>query len=67
VELYLHSPNTPSWCGVQLKHRDNFTFNVTYPIASKKASRIFGMRGRDKLYRLLNVCELRETQLIPTH
>jgi hypothetical protein len=27
VELYLHSPNTPSWRGAQLKHRDNFTFN----------------------------------------
>jgi hypothetical protein len=26
VELYLHSPNTPSWCGAQLKHRDSFTF-----------------------------------------
>jgi hypothetical protein len=26
VELYLHSPNTPSWPGSQLKHRDNFTF-----------------------------------------
>jgi hypothetical protein len=26
VELYLHSSNTPSWRGVQLKHRDNFTF-----------------------------------------
>jgi hypothetical protein len=25
-ELYLHSPNTPSWRGVQLKHRGNFTF-----------------------------------------
>jgi len=25
VELYLHSPNTPSWGGAQLKHRDNFT------------------------------------------
>jgi len=29
VELYLHSPNTPSWPGVQLKHRDNFTFYLT--------------------------------------
>jgi hypothetical protein len=28
VELYLHSPNTPSWRGVQLKHRDNFTLHV---------------------------------------
>jgi 5-methylcytosine-specific restriction endonuclease McrA len=27
VELYLHSPNTPSWRGAQLKkHRDNFTY-----------------------------------------
>jgi hypothetical protein len=26
VELYLHSPDTPSWRGAQLKHRDNFTF-----------------------------------------
>jgi hypothetical protein len=26
VELYFHSPNTPSWRGAQLKHRDNYTF-----------------------------------------
>jgi hypothetical protein len=26
VEIYLHSPNTPSCRGAQLKHRDNFTF-----------------------------------------
>jgi hypothetical protein len=28
VELYLHFPNTPSWCGAQFKkkHRDNFPF-----------------------------------------
>jgi len=25
MELYIHFPNTPSWCGAQLKHRDNFT------------------------------------------
>jgi hypothetical protein len=25
MELYFHSPNTPSWCGAQLKHRDDFT------------------------------------------
>jgi hypothetical protein len=30
VELYNHSPNTPSWRGAQLKkqHRDNFTFTL---------------------------------------
>jgi hypothetical protein len=26
VELHLHSPNTPSLRGAQLKHKDNFTF-----------------------------------------
>jgi hypothetical protein len=27
VELYFHSPSTPSWRGAQLKkHRFNFTF-----------------------------------------
>jgi hypothetical protein len=33
VELYLHSPDMPSWHGAQLrkKHRDNFTF--TFPLS----------------------------------
>jgi hypothetical protein len=26
VELYLHSPTTPSWRGAQGEHRDNFLF-----------------------------------------
>jgi hypothetical protein len=30
VELYLHSPTTPSWRGAELKHRDNFTFYLLY-------------------------------------
>jgi hypothetical protein len=29
VDLYLHSPNTPSWHGAQLQHRDNFYFFTT--------------------------------------
>jgi hypothetical protein len=33
VELYLHSPNKPSWRGAQLKYRDNFTFTFTLPQA----------------------------------
>jgi hypothetical protein len=28
MELYLHSPNMPSWRDTQLKHRDNFTFTL---------------------------------------
>jgi hypothetical protein len=27
---YLHYPNTPSWRGAQLKHRDNFTFYLYF-------------------------------------
>jgi hypothetical protein len=30
VELYLHSPNTSSWRGAQLEHRDNFTFSFVF-------------------------------------
>jgi uncharacterized membrane protein YqjE len=49
VELYLHSPNTPSWHGAQLKHRDNFTFylvqadihKVYFNINMKKSNLIF--------------------------
>jgi len=26
VELYIHSPDKPSWRGAQLKHRNNFIF-----------------------------------------
>jgi len=26
VDLYIHSPDTPSWRGAQLKRRGNFTF-----------------------------------------
>jgi hypothetical protein len=32
--LYLHSPNSPSWRGAQLKHRDNFTFYLYVQILS---------------------------------
>jgi len=28
VELYFDSPNTPSWRGAQLRHRDNFTLPI---------------------------------------
>jgi hypothetical protein len=38
--LYLHTPNTPSWRGSQLKHRDNFT------LPSKKGSNIISTLTR---------------------
>jgi hypothetical protein len=28
MELYLHSPYTPSWRGTQLKHRENLKVNL---------------------------------------
>jgi hypothetical protein len=30
MEQYLHSLNTPSWCGSKSKHKDNFTFTLYY-------------------------------------
>jgi hypothetical protein len=36
VELYLHSPNTSSWRGAQLKHRDNFTLPLPLPYITKR-------------------------------
>jgi hypothetical protein len=39
VELYLHSANTPSWRGAQLKHRDNFTFTFTSWEDSRKSKK----------------------------
>jgi hypothetical protein len=39
MELYLHSPNTPSWRGAQLKkHRDTFTFTFTVMEEAKQMS-----------------------------
>jgi hypothetical protein len=37
VELYIHSPNTPSWRGAHLKkkHRDNLTFTLHIPSMHK--------------------------------
>jgi hypothetical protein len=29
VDLYLHSPNTSSWRGTQVEHRDKFLHNDT--------------------------------------
>jgi hypothetical protein len=38
VELYFHSPNTPSWRGAQFKkNRDNFTFILLYLYHAMKA------------------------------
>jgi hypothetical protein len=35
--VYLHSPNTPSRYGAQLKHRDNLTF--AFPLFLTKLTR----------------------------
>jgi hypothetical protein len=38
VELCLHSPNTPSWRGAQLKHRDNFTFTFMGSLSPRNSA-----------------------------
>jgi hypothetical protein len=60
VELYLHSSNTPSWCGAKLNHKDNFTFTFTLKkkaACSSKTSVILPL-GHNAIPRLLyNECE----------
>jgi len=36
VEMYLHSPNMPSWLGAQLRHRDKFTFAAPLLLFTRK-------------------------------
>jgi hypothetical protein len=36
-KLHLHSPNTR---GAQLKHRENFTFTLIYPVLTHSSKRL---------------------------
>jgi hypothetical protein len=40
-------PNTPSWHGPQLKHRDNFTFDewIQIPVVARSKARMFWKRS----------------------
>jgi hypothetical protein len=55
---YLHTP-VRSWCGAQLKHRDNFTFYLQRPIFFhshfKPTSLNVGYKFRDILLRIWEV------------
>jgi hypothetical protein len=61
VMLYLHYPNTSSWCGAWLKHRDNFTFTFyltprvgepSKKIRKEKESAVQELLNRYKLFAL---------------
>jgi hypothetical protein len=40
VELYFHSPNTPSWRGARLgEHRGNFAFTLTFTYLGRSDSK----------------------------
>jgi hypothetical protein len=44
-------PNTPSWCGAHLKHRDNLTFNLRKAVQEAEEKYII---QRFKIYILNN-------------
>jgi hypothetical protein len=74
VELYLHSPNTPSWHGAQLKHRKNFTFTFTCRISSSSIQRVdsFLPHSSRRLFevrpQLLSSCEkVKSTSCLTKH
>jgi hypothetical protein len=69
VELYLHSSNTPSYRGVQLKHRDNFTLSFTQKegVGDHSAEEnIWTSEGGSsrRLGKLHNVCSPRSTMRV---
>jgi hypothetical protein len=49
VELYTQSPNTSSWRGAQLKHKENFTFFVSITYFEEAHDPV----GRQVLYNIL--------------
>jgi hypothetical protein len=57
---YTSTPNTPSWRGARLKHRDNFTF--TFYLYSqdihKPGSDLCGTKCTASLQHKLAVCDL---------
>jgi hypothetical protein len=66
MELYLHYPNTPSWRGAQLKHRDNFTLTFSRYARNKKKVIPF-LEGRNQLtpWGRVHTEELTVIQLLP--
>jgi hypothetical protein len=49
LELYIHSPNTPSWLGAYLKHWDNFSFtfkNWVHPVKVRLEFRLGAFNRR---------------------
>jgi hypothetical protein len=62
VELYLHSPNTPSWRDAQLNQRENFTFYL-YLMYSYKNFFPLDLKGR-KTYRRENCITMNFTACI---
>jgi hypothetical protein len=54
VELYLNSPNTPSWRGAQLKHRDNFTFLNAWVFRVVSSFQVFRIKFISHVSRLSN-------------
>jgi hypothetical protein len=49
MELYLHSPNTPSWRGAQLKHRAFTEYNTECIKATAHASNIGHLHKIEKV------------------
>jgi hypothetical protein len=57
MELRLHSRNTPSWSGAQLKKRDDITFSFTFTNVDKSLlyfSSLYTVKGNDKCLHVQN-------------
>jgi len=59
VELYVHSPNSPSLRGAPLKHRDNFTyFNLSSTSRSRSdfSRQVYQPKYRSMHFHLFHAC-----------
>jgi hypothetical protein len=68
MEIYLHSPNTPSWRGAQLKHRDNFSFIINITLFCcwiHSAYTVIIITNHDRIYKSQRLRLLHDTKVEP--
>jgi hypothetical protein len=69
VELYLYSPNTPSWRGAQLRHRDKFIFTLLsilmrdFGLSRRWRFEVFWVETRYMLWLDTNVSDVYATSI----
>jgi hypothetical protein len=56
VELFLHSPNTPSWRDAKLKHKDNFILLLLLLLFGVREGEVSCEGWRERIHKLILLC-----------